>query len=46
MKEDPRVRSAKQRPSWALNANANSCHAFGIFMAAIGSLHRSCCSAR
>ena len=35
-----------QVPNCAFNADANSCHAFGIFMAAVGSLRPSGCAAR
>jgi len=35
-----------QPPNWAFNVDANSCHAFGIFMAAVGTLRPSGCAAR
>jgi hypothetical protein len=35
-----------QQPNWAFNADANSCHGFAIFMAAVGSLRPSGCAAR
>ena len=36
----------RQQPNLAFNADAHSCHAFGIFMAAVGSLRPSGCAAR
>ena len=36
--------SARQ-PNWAFNADANMGHAFGIFMAHVGTLRTSCSGA-
>jgi hypothetical protein len=33
------------RSNWAFNADANSGHAFGIFMPAVGTLRTSCSGA-
>ena len=36
------MRDLQKRSNWAFNADANTGHAFGIFMARVGTLRTSC----
>ena len=38
-------RAYAPQPNWGFNADANMGHAFGIFMAYVGTLHTSCSGA-
>lgn len=38
-------RAYAPQPNWAFNADANTGHAFGIFMASVGTLRTSCSGA-
>ncbi len=42
---DSKHRAFAPQPNWGFNADANMGHAFGIFMAHVGTLRTSCSGA-